>query len=280
MKILLIPILFYLHCLWPDLSVYARNTIPVKYIEKSHNILGHSILYDQKGIFESEIPVDSGLILNSLYIPSHREYLPSHRKSMDHTNFSYTLAESPAYAVNFTDEDDGTLPVFSAPPSFLAIKTNALLWVATIMNLEGEIFINQHLSASLGFSWCPWFLSDRFAARNISLLPEGRWWFGNDRKGHFAGVHLSLAWFNVKLGDYRYQDVKRPLIGAGITYGYYFDLAPRWGVELSFGAGYASLRYDRYHNVENGAKIDTRLTSWLGIDRLSITFSYRIKSGA
>ena len=163
----------------------------------------------------------------------------------------------------------------SYPNPQIAVKTNGMLWLTTVMNAECEVFIHPHISTSLSLAWCPWFISQKFALRNLSIMPEARWWLRADAKGHFFGLHLSAAWYNIKFGHYRYQDTNRPLWGGGITYGYYFPLNANWGIELSIGAGYMSMRYDRYHNVDNGAKIDTRQTSWFGIDRAAISISYR-----
>lgn len=161
-------------------------------------------------------------------------------------------------------------------PEF-AIKTNPLLWMITDMNIEGEIFFNPHISASLNLIWCPWFLSQKFAVRTFALLPEARWWLHDNESGHFFGLHLNLAWYNLRMGNYRYQDSSTPLLGAGVTYGYKFRLTENWGIELGIGAGYNYLRYDRFHNIDNGALIDTRKTSYFGIDRLTLSISYKFK---
>lgn len=158
----------------------------------------------------------------------------------------------------------------------VGIKTNGVLWGATVMNAEGELFFHPHVSCSLGLAWCPWFLSDKFSLRNLSILPEARWWLNKNMSGHFFGIHISVSWYNVKYEDYRYQDTGRPLLGAGITYGYYFPLTKHWGIELSVGAGYVNMRYDRFLNVSNGPKLDTRQTSWFGIDRAAVSLSYRL----
>lgn len=181
------------------------------------------------------------------------------------------------HAESFPYDNSPTIPAEekSAVNPQIAVKTNGLLWLTTVMNGECEVFFRPHISASLSLAWCPWFISKKFALRNLSIMPEARWWLRTDAKGHFFGLHLSASWYNVKFGDFRYQDTNRPLLGGGITYGYYLPLNTYWGVELSIGAGYLSMRYDKYHNVDNGAKIDTRKTSWFGIDRAAISISYR-----
>lgn len=163
----------------------------------------------------------------------------------------------------------------NTPTRFVAIKSNAIAWAATIMNIGGEIQLDQKITLSIPVWWCPWHISDNEALRVLLFQPEGRWWFNEPGKGHFAGVHATLAWYNLRHGDYRYQDKSQPALGAGITYGYSIPFARDWAVEFSVGAGFLSLRYERFHNVPNGARVDLRKTTYFGIDHAGITFSYR-----
>lgn len=160
------------------------------------------------------------------------------------------------------------------PQRMVALKTNIVPWAATIMNIEGEIQIWRNLSVSVPLWYCPWFISERHALRVVAFQPEVRWWLNEPGQGHFGGLHGSFAWYNLRWGNYRYQDHGRPLLGAGITYGYAFTLKEKWGVELSIGAGYLNMRYDRFYNTENGERADTRKTSYFGLDHLSVSLVY------
>lgn len=155
------------------------------------------------------------------------------------------------------------------------IKTNAPLWGATIANLEGEVSIDRHWSVDLGLWYCPWIVSYKHSLKVLAVLPEGRWWLKECGRGHYFNIHFNMAWFNLRYGQDRYQDVGRPALGAGIGYGYRLMFNDNWGMEFGLGLGYLSLKYDRYYNISNGALIDTRLTSYWGIDRLSVSFVYR-----
>lgn len=158
----------------------------------------------------------------------------------------------------------------------LRLRTNLLPWLATIPNLGMEYVVGNKWSAVLDVWFCPWKISDRYSIKNIAILPEGRWWLKKNNKGSFFNVHLNIAWFNVRANDYRYQDTSRPLLGAGIGYGYRLKLNDRWGFEFEIGAGMANAKYDRFYNVENGALKDTRVTTYWGIDRLSFSFTYHL----
>lgn len=167
-------------------------------------------------------------------------------------------------------------PQTVSPASGLLLKSNLLPWVLTIPNLGVEYVINDKWSAVLDVMYCPWKLTDKFSVKTLAVFPEGRWWLKTSRKGSFFNLHLNLAWYNVRANDYRYQDTSRPLLGAGIGYGYRLELNKRWGFEFEIGAGMANTKYSRYYNVDNGALKDTRISTFWGIDRASVSVTYYI----
>ena len=73
----------------------------------------------------------------------------------------------------------------------------------------------------------------------------------------------------------RYQDADRPLLGAGVSYGYLLPLGGHWAGEFTLGAGYANMKYDTYYNIDNGARIDTRTKNYWGITRMGFSIVYR-----
>lgn len=196
------------------------------------------------------------------------------------TTASFIMAVTPATVCRCdTIPDDMPEVLFSLPAKKpeISVKTNALPWAATIMNAGVEIRASRRISFSIPLWWCPWFIAKRHALRVLAFQPEARWWFSGKPNGHFLGPHLSLAWFNLRNGMIRYQDSGLPLLGAGITYGYRLDLKNGWAIEASAGAGWIKLRYDRFHNVANGARIDTRRTSYWGIDHASLSIVYTFR---
>lgn len=158
----------------------------------------------------------------------------------------------------------------------LRVKSNILPWLITVPNLGVEYVIGEKWSATLDIMFCPWKLSDKFSVKTVAIFPEGRWWLKSTQKGSFFNVHLNIAWFNVRANSYRYQDVSRPLLGAGIGYGYRLDLNRRWAFEFEIGAGVVNLKYDRFYNIDNGALKDTRVSTYWGIDRASVSVVYYI----
>ena len=177
-----------------------------------------------------------------------------------------------------TDQPMQTDESVSAPhPSsrYVAVKTNLAAWAGTIMNLAADVQVSKHFSVELPVLWCPWHVSSKHAVKTFTIQPEGRYWLARPGEGHFFGVHAHIGWFNVKWNRDRYQDTSRPLLGAGISYGYLLPLGEHWAGEFTLGAGYANMKYDTYYNIGNGARIDTRTKNYWGITRVGISVVYR-----
>lgn len=169
-----------------------------------------------------------------------------------------------------------TLPTDAAPQGrYLGVKTNLAAWAGTIMNLAADVQVSEHFSVELPVLWCPWYVSSEHAIKTFTIQPEARYWLSKPGKGHFFGVHAHVGWFNVKWNRDRYQDTDRPLLGAGISYGYLLPFNEHWAGEFTLGAGYANMRYDTYYNIDNGARIDTRTKNYWGITRVGLSVVYR-----
>lgn len=177
-----------------------------------------------------------------------------------------------------TDKPMQTDESVSAPQTssrYVAVKTNLAAWAGTIMNLAADVQVSEHFSVELPVLWCPWYVSDKHAVKTFTIQPEARYWLTRPGEGHFFGVHAHIGWFNVKWNRDRYQDTSRPLLGAGISYGYLLPLGEHWAGEFTLGAGYANLKYNTYYNIGNGARIDTRTKNYWGITRVGISVVYR-----
>ena len=177
-----------------------------------------------------------------------------------------------------TDQPMQTDKSVSAPQTssrYVAVKTNLAAWAGTIMNLAADVQVSEHFSVELPVLGCPWYVSDKHAVKTYTIQPEARYWLSKPGKGHFFGVHAHVGWFNVKWNRDRYQDTDRPLLGAGISYGYLLPFTAHWAGEFTLGAGYANMRYDTYYNIDNGARIDTRTKNYWGITRVGLSVVYR-----
>ena len=163
----------------------------------------------------------------------------------------------------------------SSSGRYLGVKTNIAAWAGTIMNIAADVQVSEHFSIELPILWCPWHVSSKHAVKTFAIQPEARYWLSKPGEGHFFGVHAHVGWFNVKWNRDRYQDTDRPLLGAGISYGYLLPFNEHWAGEFTLGAGYANMRYDTYYNMDNGARIDTRTKNYWGITRIGLSVVYR-----
>lgn len=160
---------------------------------------------------------------------------------------------------------------------YLALKNNVAYDAVGVLNLGFEFQIDRKLTIEIPVMWSLWDAQPDHALRTVALQPEVRWWAGSETsKGHYFGLHTHVAWYNMKWDDTRYQDTGRPLLGGGLSYGYKLPLGSHWGAEFSLGLGYANLKYNRYYNIDNGAKLDTRLRHYWGVTRLQASLVYRL----
>lgn len=167
-------------------------------------------------------------------------------------------------------------PKESASGRYVALKTNVAYDALALLNVGLEMQVAPKFSIELPVIWSLWDYELEHGIRTVALQPEARWWMGKEAgRGHYLGVHAHAAWFNVKWDDTRYQDTGRPLLGAGLSYGYKLPLGEHWGAEFSLGLGYANMKYNTYYNIANGAQLDTRIRHYWGITRLGASLVYR-----
>ena len=185
------------------------------------------------------------------------------------TQRAQTVAPQPEQPLLTTVETE------AVSPRYVALKTNLAAWAGTILNIAADVQVAGHVSVELPVLWCPWYVSGEHAVKTFTIQPEARYWLTKPGEGHFFGLHAHMGWFNVKWNRDRYQDADRPLLGAGISYGYLLPFNEHWAGEFTLGAGYANMRYDTYYNIDNGARIDTRTKNYWGITRVGISVVYR-----
>lgn len=163
-------------------------------------------------------------------------------------------------------------------PRHWYIKTNGIGWVMGIANASFEFEVAKHLSFTIPMYWSSWnFPKHTTKLRILAYQPELRYWLNHDG-GFFGGVHFGIAWYNVATGgDYRWQDHNGhyPAYGAGISVGYRtMPKNKRLKWEFSLGGGFYHLYYDRFVNIKDGAKVDTRSRNLFLIDNATVSLVY------
>ncbi len=119
---------------------------------------------------------------------------------------------------------------------YRAFKINVPYAALAVQNLSFEWQTGRAMTVDIPVMWSFSDLTDRHGIRTIALQPEAR---------------------------------------AGISYGYHVNFTPNWGAEFNIGAGYAYMKYDRFYNIDNGAKIDNGSHHYFGITRVGISLVYR-----
>lgn len=185
----------------------------------------------------------------------------------------YGLEEMGAYDTDFA-------AAYQKNP-LISVKTNLLAYSTLIPNIGVEVRITPRLSFEVTSLYSPYnlFVRDR-KTRLLAMKPEVRYWWGESlRKGHFVGLHMPLAGFNLQLNDdFRYQDPNHALWGLGINYGYAMLIGKRqnWSLDFTIGIGYMDVKYDIYEGVHNGKYVRTEEKHYFGPTRIGVNLAYII----
>lgn len=182
-----------------------------------------------------------------------------------------TAASTPVQTTAQTAKTEEKLPI-------LGIKTNALVLFAGVANAGVEARIGEHFSFDFPVVYSPYTIKNNYRLRALAFQPEFRFWFKGYTEGHFLGLTGNFAWFNIALSNNnRYQDsADRPLMGAGISYGYSWKILPCLSLEFTVGAGYANIHYDVFYNVENGIQYNSGVKNYWGLTKAGISVVYLI----
>ncbi len=166
---------------------------------------------------------------------------------------------------------------------WLGLKTNALAWASTSPNLGVEFafgeksrsgFFNR-LTLEVDGMYNPFTWSDGRSTEIWAVQAEFREYFDYKFTGHFMGLYGEYADYNYGLWKYRYVGT---LWGGGLSYGYVWQLCPRWNVEGNIGLGVTRIliddKYDRKDDrIDYGPETNTKF----GVSRIGINFTYFLK---
>lgn len=172
--------------------------------------------------------------------------------------------------------------------TILALKTNALYDLATVVNFSVEAPIGDRFSLAYNHI-CPWWLTpnNRYCLQLLSIGGEARWWFapkpvaqssdfvGRDRLvGHFLGAYAMSGMFDFQANKKAcYQG---EFWSAGLTYGYSAPLGKRLNIEFAFSIGYANIPYRHYVPTDDWQdlirdKFNTGRIHWFGPTKAEIS---------
>lgn len=143
----------------------------------------------------------------------------------------------------------------------VGVKANALSFAHTALGMGAEMSLGYHWSAELYGVISPWKRTEDKAKKYWAIQPEVRYWPCQAMVGHFFGVHVDGAQYNVggaapffglpkSVKDARYEGW---LAGGGVTYGYQWVLGRHWNAEAAVSVGYEHLRYKKFESPEECA---------------------------
>uniref|UniRef100_S0DE54 DUF3575 domain-containing protein n=1 Tax=termite gut metagenome TaxID=433724 RepID=S0DE54_9ZZZZ len=169
----------------------------------------------------------------------------------------------------------------------LAIKTNLLYGLGTLTpNLSLEFATGRKNTLELGVSYNPWNLKGSLESNkklvHMIIKPEFRWWLCERFDGHFFGAHAIYSRYNIGTyevpmlfkKEYRYNG---HAVGAGVTYGYNWAFAKRWGAEFAIGVGALWLKYDRFDCAACNRDPQSMTKTYFGPTNTSVSLVFLIK---
>ena len=166
----------------------------------------------------------------------------------------------------------------------VAMKTNLLYWGTTTPNAGLEVALAERWTLELEGGYNPWTLNkeNNQKAKHWLVSPEVRYWFCESFHGHFIGLNANYTQYNIGAiapEGMSFADARNCgwAVGAGITYGYQFIIAPRWNLELTAGLGWWYTEYDRFESRKCGMFEQEVYRHAIAPTSLGISFIYLIK---
>ena len=164
------------------------------------------------------------------------------------------------------------IPLPSILSQEIALRTNALSWATTTVNLGAEFKISPRLTAGTDIMYKGWtFLSDNRKMGGFLVQPEIKYWFCIPFYKHFMGLHAHYGQYNGGFSKYRYQG---DLYRIGISYGYQWIMSKHWNIEANIGVGYARVKYEQFECKTCGEKVSEGHKNYLGPTKAAISLIY------
>lgn len=159
----------------------------------------------------------------------------------------------------------------------LALKTNALEWVALSPNMAVEARVSRRVSLQLAVSGCPFdFAVAGYNWKNYRIDPEVRYWFNRPMARHFMALSFTAAGYRLRHNDHH---LNGDVVAAGISYGYALVLSDHWNMEAEIGAGIGHFSAYDYRGSHGQSGLTSKnYKKFLPVPiRVGISFSYIFK---
>lgn len=163
------------------------------------------------------------------------------------------------------------------------IKSNLLYDLTGTVNLGAEFQLNERWTIDISGNYNGWNWRNNRKWKHWMLQPEARLWTRRAMEGHFFALHALGGEYNLgkvhlpfglfkKLRTLRHEGW---YLGAGIGYGYRWNLSPRWGIEAEAALGYIHFDYRNYECATCGERLGTGKCNYIGPTKLAFILIYR-----
>lgn len=153
----------------------------------------------------------------------------------------------------------------------VAVKTNALYWMTTTLNVSAEFGLSRKVTLELAGAYNPWTFKDNKKLRFWLVQPEAKYWLCEKFEGHFVGVHAHAAQFYSTLANRRRDGY---LAGGGFSYGYDWMLSPHFNLEAEVGIGYARLWYKESDCIPCLKSYERKHKDYVGPTKAALSLIY------
>lgn len=120
-----------------------------------------------------------------------------------------------------------------ASAQYYGVGVNVPMLLTGTLNASFEAAFAPHWSVDIPLMWNP-VKSDKVQMRLLAAQPGVRYWFFEEYVGHFIGMHIGVARYDI--GGRRLHR-RGWLTGLGVSYGYSWLLSTRWNLSVEAGLG-------------------------------------------
>ncbi len=176
---------------------------------------------------------------------------------------------------------------------YVALKTNMLYDAVAVPNISGEIYAGHNISVGVNWMYSWWSRENRHRywriyGGDLSV----RYWFGKAAgakplTGHHVGVYGGIFTFDFEWGGTAYMGGKpghnlweRPMVNAGVEYGYSLPVARHLNIDFTVGVGYAGGIVEKFKPIE-GTYLwqSTSRRTWIGPTKAEVSLVWLLGHG-
>lgn len=129
---------------------------------------------------------------------------------------------------------------------FYSGRTNLLGLVTGNLNAEVGMTLNKKFSLHLPVQYNPFIYSREKNTKfqNLTFMPGARYWLRESFMDQFIGLSLIGSRYHIGnlFDDYRYDGYG---VGAGLSFGWTYPMAPRWNFEWELGVAGIWANYEK-----------------------------------